>query len=177
MNRTFKEILVIVVFFSKIFSVVVDFGHVKQSQICIFFGREVVLYVAIIKNNDPSLSWCIGTPNSTRNYSARTACLKTFFLINGRLKRKAAEDIAKVPGTVRVDDPDLNATKGQFVSFGLQPKQSPQVDHAPNTETDDDSSAPPLGFHHGLDQVPAGALEIGIAGNRLLERNEDENGW
>ncbi|KAK2776902.1 hypothetical protein CKAH01_03394 [Colletotrichum kahawae] len=167
MDRTFKEILVIVVFFSKIFSVVIDFGHVKQSEICIFFGREVVLDVAIIKDNDPPLSRCIGTSNSTCDYSTRTACLKTFILINGRLKRKAAEDIAKVPGTMRVDDPDLNATKGQFVSFGLQPKQSPQVDHAPNTETDDNSPAASLGFHHRLDQIPAGALKISIAGDRL----------
>ncbi|CCF42125.1 hypothetical protein CH063_12205 [Colletotrichum higginsianum] len=150
MCRFFEQILVVgIVIVSQIIAVVINLGHIEQGQIRFLFRSQVVFDVAIIKYDDAAFSRLAGA------------------LLDNGLKGKATKDITQVPRTMRVHDPNFNTTKCQLFPLWFQSQQTSQVDHATDTKANNHSSAASLGLHHGLNQVPAGAIEVGISGDRL----------
>jgi hypothetical protein len=113
---------------------------------------------------------------------------------------ETTEDIAQVPGTVRVHNPNFNATVWGILTVSLQTKQRTEINHATNTKADDNATTAALRLHHRRYQVLASLLKVGIPRNGVnlvrdvvmfkkpgedaagaecigFESNKDEDGW
>lgn len=66
-----------------------------------------------------------------------------------------------------IHDPDLDTAVRGIVAFGLESEKRTKVDHASNSETDDDTAAATLRLHHGNDEFLPGLFEVGITRHGL----------
>ena len=136
--------------------VVVNLRHVEKCEISIAFGAKILLDIAIVKHYNPPL------PRLVCAFDAPSICpgRKSRPVFGCSVDWIAANNICQIPGSMRVEYPDLDTTECGILKF--KSKQASEITHASHTKAHNNAAAPTLILHHRRDNLLGRLLEIRI---------------